>query len=78
MAKQDDTQTQIADKLDTIIGLLASVVPQGDDAPSLAERMRLLNELGLSPSEIGRALAKSNKQVSATLAKAKKLKGAKR
>jgi DNA-directed RNA polymerase specialized sigma24 family protein len=67
---QTDSFEQLADKLDTLIRLLALQLARNEE--DLASRAVLLTRAGLSPKEIARICDTTSNSVSVQLAKARR------
>ena len=60
---------ELIKRLDAVIGLLAVTLPQPEHPRSLRDQIKLLDEAGLAPAEIGRIVGKPGKDVNSELAK---------
>lgn len=60
---------ELVKRLDAVIGLLVVTLPQPEHPRSLREQIRLLDAVGLAPSEIARIVGRPAKSVNSELAR---------
>lgn len=60
---------ELVKRLDAVIGLLVVTLPQPEHPRSLREQIRLLDTVGLAPSEIARIVGRPAKSVNSELAR---------
>ncbi len=68
---EDQYQTAVLKRLDTLISLLLEPLPAGDST-SVSEKVRRLLNLGLGAAEVAEILGKPTNYVTAVIAKRKK------
>jgi hypothetical protein len=71
----DKNDREITKRLDVIINLLLRMCIDRDVRSSLMDQIRVLDEMGLSSSDIGNIIGKESRYVASYVAQLKKKKG---